>query len=283
MAKEGRITAKGKEVYARPLFRWAGGKQRLARQLASFLPRDMTDVRYVEPFFGAGSLFFQVRPRKATLADLNPHLMQAYIQVRDNPLAVHRCLSSHRGLNSKCHYYRTRELYNWCSNSSAAQAARFIYLNRTCYNGVFRVNLADEFNVPYGRKDQPTFPGNHELLAVSRALRCARLRRRCFRTTLSELDSHSFVYLDPPYPPLNGTAFFRHYTRNRFGDSDQRELAEMVRELDEAGIRFMMSNADTQLTKKLYSRFHITLLDVTRSVSCKTVKHQVGELVITNY
>jgi DNA adenine methylase len=277
------LSGQSEERQARPLLRWAGGKQRLATLLAIYLPKEVTNFRYVEPFFGAGSLFFQVRPKKALLADLNVHLMDAYIQIRNNPLQVHRYLTYHRYHDSEKHYYWTRNVYNRASRANAVQAARFIYLNRTCYNGIFRVNLAGKFNVPYGDKDNPIIPEKAELVAASRALRRTQLRCQDFRKTLSTLGANSFVYLDPPYPALNGTAFFQHYTQDRFDDNDQRELAGIVRELDEEGIPFMMSNADTPLIRNLYRRFEIIPLAVTRYVTCKSVKHQVGELVITNY
>lgn len=283
LAAVARVRDRSTQQQARPLFRWAGGKQRLATLLAIYLPKDMTGLQYVEPFLGAGSLFFQVRPKKALLADLNGHLMETYKQIRDNPVGVHRYVTYHRLHDSKKHYYETRSAYNRATRPSTSQAARFIYLNRTCYNGVFRVNLAGKFNVPYADKDNPIFPDMDELFATSNAMRRVRLRCQCFRKTLASLDENSFVYLDPPYPPLNGTAFFRHYTQDRFENHDQHELAGIVSELDKAGVTFMMSNADTPAIRSLYRQFELLPLGVTRYITCKKAKHRVGELVITNY
>ena len=267
---------------ARPLFRLAGGKQRLAGTLFAYLPEGVDEMDYVEPFAGAASLFFRVQPQHGLLADLNGHLIRAYRHVRDEPDLVYRYVRDHERLDSVRHYYTVRDLYNrgrW----NAAQAARFIYLNRTCFNGIFRVNRNGDFNVPYGRRPNPLFPTREDLIAASSVLRGTELRHQCFRKTLARTTTESFVYLDPPYPPLNGTAFFTHYTKDRFTEDDQLELAKVVNDLDRSGVPFMMSNADTPLIRRLYSRYDITPLTVTRFVTCKSTRHRVRELVIRNY
>ena len=265
-----------------PLFRWAGGKQRIVSALHSYLPDPLPFGDYVEPFFGAGSLFFRVRPRRALLGDLNEHLVCAYRHIRDQPLLVKRYLYEHEWLDSSRHYYEVRDQYNR-SRWSVAQAARFVYLNRTCFNGIFRVSKKGDFNVPYGRRPNPQFPSRRKLIDTSEVLKRARLKHQSFTETMATLSDSAFVYLDPPYPPLNGTAFFTHYTRDRFTEADQRLLAQQVREIDQVGITFMMSNADTPLIRGLYKRFRIDSLAVTRWVTCKTVRHRVNELVIRNY
>ena len=239
-------------------------------------------MQYVEPFAGAASLFFRITPARSILGDMNGHLIGAYRFVRDKPDLVHRYLLRHAANDSRSHYFRVRQDYN-AGKWSAAQAARFIYLNRTCFNGIFRVNRAGQFNVPYGSRANPGIPDRESLSRASSALRRAGLRHQCFRKTLDRVTRESFVYLDPPYPPLNGTAFFTHYTKDRFTDKDQAELAAAVEELDASGIPFMMSNADTDLIRRLYKRFDIEPLDVTRFVTCKATRHQVRELVIRNY
>jgi DNA adenine methylase len=137
--------------------------------------------------------------------------------------------------------------------------------------------------VPYGYKDAPIFPSRAQLLAASRALKRASLLDFSYQQTLARLKGQAFVYLDPPYPPLNGTAFFTHYTKDRFGDSDQTTLAKTIKKLDKKGVQFLMSNADTPLIRELYASFDIVSLNVTRYVTCKTARHRVGELVIRNY
>lgn len=263
--------------------RWAGGKRRLVRRLRGFVPLDVRDRVYHEPFLGAASIFLALRPRKAYLADLNPALVNAFQHVRDNPHLIARYLADHAERDSQDYYYVVRTTYNKTQAPSYAQTARFIYLNRTCFNGIFRVTRVGNFNVPYGRLKNPMFPSTRHLREVSKALRRAELRTASYRESCQRAKQGHFVYLDPPYPPLNGTSFFRHYTPALFSDADQRELFKEVRALDARGCLFLMSNADTPLIRELYRAFNIVTLPVTRWVSSKNSKHAVTELVITNY
>lgn len=265
-----------------PFLRWAGGKQLLTARLRQYLPADVEARRYHEPFVGAGSLFFALQPKCAVLSDANSHLINCYNRVRHAPRSVARSLREHARKDSAEHYYAVRELYNR-SNFSAAQAARFIYLNRTCFNGIFRVNLRGQFNVPYGFKSSPKFPTADVLCAAATALESATLQSCDFTEALTGTQSSDFVYLDPPYPPLNGTSYFTHYTLDRFGDSDQERLAGAVEEASRRGVAIMMTNADTPRVRRLYSGLCIHKLEVTRYVTCKRVKHKVSELVLTNY
>jgi DNA adenine methylase len=262
--------------------RWVGGKRQLVQKLLPYFPDDVDDVHYHEPFAGAASLYFALSPRKATLSDLNGHLIECYKQIRDNYANVSSYLRRHERNNNESYYYAIRELYNR-SAPGPAQAARFIYLNRTCFNGVFRVNTHGKFNVPFGDKPQPIFPDIHTLAQISRVLQRTKLLVSDYEGALKQPKKSEFVYLDPPYPPLNGTAFFTHYTADRFGRDNQSRLAKVVRDLDKRGVRFLMTNADLPEIRKLYGGFTISELSVTRYVSCKGTRHRVGELVITNY
>jgi DNA adenine methylase len=263
--------------------RWAGGKRQVVKTLAEFLPSDCAcHSRYHEPFLGAGSLFFWVGPARAVLSDANQHLVDTYKAVRDDWELVARHLGDHAKRTSKRHYYRVREQYN-SSKFSAAQAARFIYLNKTCFNGIFRVNTQGKFNVPYGWKEPPALPSRKDLKAASQRLQGAELLARSFEQAFSDVAKDDFVYLDPPYPPLNGTAYFTHYTADRFSASDQQTLASAVRSLDRLGCRILMTSADIPLIRRLYREFNTRSLPVTRFITCKSVRHKVSELVITNY
>lgn len=264
-----------------PLLRWVGGKQRLAKVICQTIPRDFRARVYVEPFFGAGSVFFHARPSRAILADANEDLIEMYKYVRSHHTLVARHLRSFATKITENRYYKFRSQYN-SRSWSAAQAARFILLNRTCYNGVFRVNMRGEYNVPYGRKERPLIPTTLHLRQVARALANVRLKAQCFRTTLARIPKRSFVYLDPPYPPLNGTAYFTHYTLERFSLDDQRNLADCVYDLDGRSIPFVLSNADIPEIRSLYQGFHISTLPVTRYVSCKGTKLALNELLISN-
>jgi DNA adenine methylase len=265
-----------------PFLRWAGGKRQIVRELISLLPDDIENRSYWEPFLGAGALFFALKPQIAVLSDANEHLIKCYEFVRENCATVARYLRQHADRNSKAYYYRVRKKYNK-SPFSAAQAARFIYLNKTCFNGIFRVNRRGQFNVPYGWKEPPAIPKASALRNVANALRGVVLRTASFETVLAGVSRGDFVFLDPPYPPLNGTAYFTHYTTGRFNGVDHEWLASWVRKLDATGCLFMMTNADTAKIRRLYRGFRFTRLPVTRFITCKAKREIIRELIVTNY
>ena len=265
-----------------PFIRWAGGKQKIIRKLIQYLPDDVEKRFYKEPFLGAGSLFFAIKPQRAILSDANEHLINCYNYVKSHYNLISHYLDQHRKRTCQEYYYYIRKLYNK-SHSSPAQAARFIYLNKTCFNGIFRVNKKNKFNVPYGWKEPPALPSRTQLKDAAIALANAKLLTVSFENILGSIKSNDFIYLDPPYPPLNGTSYFTHYTKERFGEDDQKRLASFVYKLDEIGAKFMMSNADIPLIRSLYSKFNLIDISVTRWITCKAKKHRVSELVITNY
>lgn len=265
-----------------PLLRWAGGKQRVAKRLAAFVSSQLKGRIYVEPFLGAGSVFFELRPEKAILSDISLNLISCYESVARNPADVSRKLTSLMQMDSVDFYYQVRDEYNSGSHSNT-QAARLLYLNRTCFNGIFRVNKLGDFNVPYGHKNSPTFPSKDDLVLASEILSTAEVFHGCFRDSLSELPSNSVVFLDPPYPATSGTAFFQHYTSDRFIDDDQEDLADMLNILDSRGVKFVMTNADINEIHCLYRHYSIAPLSVTRHVSCKAEKMKTDELLIWNF
>lgn len=267
----------------KPILRWVGGKQSLARVLCEHVPNDLSSCKYFEPFLGAASLYLRVRPADAQLSDLNPDLISMYEYVRDRPSLVSRYLAMHAKNDSEPYYYATRDRFNASTWYSAADAARFIYLNRTCFNGIYRVNKQGQFNVPYGYKESPLFPSPAELRILSKALRTANLACTDFEDALIDAERGDFVYLDPPYPALNGTSYFTHYTCDRFNTDDQEVLAEVVDNLDERGCLVMMSNADTNTVRRLYKGMSFHRIEVPRYVTSKKKKHKVSELVIKNY
>lgn len=267
----------------RSYLRWVGGKRRLVSRLRRYVPRDYGAGTYHEPFLGAGSLFLELQPRRAYLSDLNESLIRSFECVRARPGLVARYLTGHAARNSSDYYYDTRDRYNRARTFSSAQAARFIYLNRTCYNGVFRVNQQGRFNVPYGQLARPVFPNRDNLKRVSQAFQGVRLRVLGYQEALEDVSEGDFVYLDPPYPPLNGTSLFRHYTPQRFSFSDHKDLARAAMRLKDRGCRVMISNADLPTIRELYDGLYMTELKVTRSVTCKKIKHSVSELLITSY
>lgn len=265
-----------------PFLRWAGGKQHLLARMARFLPNDVRERRYFEPFAGAASMFLAVKPKIGNLSDANERLISCFTQVRDNPDLVAHYLLEHARQNSERYYYEVRDRFNR-SKDSPAQAARFIYLNKACFNGIFRVNQAGLFNVPYGHKEPPALPTRADLRRASRALAGVALTIAVFAEALADADEGDFVYLDPPYPPLNGTSYFTHYTANRFDWDDHAELADLFHELSDRGCLVMMSNADLPRIRGIIAGYPIHDLDVTRFITCRTVKHKVREIVVTNY
>jgi DNA adenine methylase len=270
---------------AAPFLRWAGGKRKLVPTLAKFIPEDLNKRRYWEPFLGAGSLFFALRPRprQAVLLDANEHLIDCFWSVRENPREVRRQLVKHEKNHSREYYYRVREQYNEAHERTCAQAARFIYLNKASFNGIFRVNEEGRYNVPFGSERLRRLPDLKQLTAVSRTLWRTSLRKGDYRDVLAHATKGDFVYLDPPYPPLNGTAYFRHYTKGRFSIEDHEKVAALARKLARRGCIVMISNADTDSIRRLYTEWSLLPVKARRWVSCLSNKQLAPELIITNY
>lgn len=267
----------------RPFLRWAGGKQRLIRELLRFVPDSSSYARYFEPFLGAGSLFFALKPRQATIGDINAELINCYRQVAADPNSVFQELKTFEGLHCKDFFYNIRAVHPE-SLEPFHRAARFIYLNKAAFNGIYRVNTQGVFNVPFG----PTISGLSipplDLLRDSaRYLKRASMRPKDFEHTIRSAKAGDFVYLDPPYPPLSATSFFAHYSSGRFDWPDQQRVAAAFRRLSEKGCLVMMSNADLPALTKLYSGFHINRLNALRWVGSNGDRYSVKEVVITNY
>ena len=250
--------------------------------MAKYLPADVRDRRYIEPFAGAASMLLAVKPEDGILADANELLIRCFAHVRDNPDLIADYLRKHLAHNCEDYYYQVRDRFNKAGDS-VAQSARFIYLNKTCFNGIYRVNQQGEFNVPYGHKEPPALPARQSLRLAAQVLADTELYIATFAEALEDADEGDFVYLDPPYPPLNGTSYFTHYTANRFGWDDHTELARTFGELSDRGCLLLMSNADIPRIRQLFTGYRLHVLDVIRYITCKTVKHTVRELVITNY
>jgi len=265
----------------KPLLRWAGGKQQLLGVLLKHAPPGASIRRYFEPFLGAASLFLALQPEKAFLSDANALLIDFYQRVRDKPNEVSRNLNLLAKRNSREFYYEVREHFN-ASRPSTKKAAQFLYLNRTSFNGVYRVNTRGDYNVPFGFKPKPWFPGAPELKSLSSLLKRADLRCVSYEKALSRAKRGDFIYLDPPYEPLSNTAYFAHYTAGRFHASDQLDLGRVVRALDKKGCLVMLSGADTDAMRIMYKDFEISTIDVRRYVTCKQ-RHAVRELIIRNY
>jgi DNA adenine methylase len=271
------------KLKALPFLRWAGGKSRFVNYFVKFTPCEGYDT-YFEPFLGSGALFFALMPTKACLSDSNIMLMSCFRFVRDDPCQVYYYLHQYEQQSSKDFYYKVRDIYN-NSGTSVDQAARFIYLNKTCFNGIYRVNLKGQFNVPYGYKEPPPMPSLQNLLDASALLINTELISKPYEKVLTgELNStRNFIYLDPPYPPLNETAYFTHYTTNRFSLEDQQKVCIVANMLREKGNFVMISNSDTKEIRDIYSGWNFQSLPVTRLLAANGQRCKVSELVITSY
>jgi DNA adenine methylase len=269
----------------KPFLRWAGGKSKLIPFLKDFIPPNFSNSnRYYEPFLGAGSMFFYLKPKKATISDNNKELIECYKAVKKRPELIHKYLKIHLSKTNQEYYYKMRAKYN-SSSGSIAKAALFIYLNKTCFNGIWRVNNKGEFNVPYGFKEPPALPSKDDLFEVSKSLSRIRIHHAPYKTAVNKMDKGDFVYFDPPYPPLNGTSYFTHYTKKRFNLIDHAKLATLAVELKEKGCYVLISNADTTYIRKLYKEkgFKINPLKVTRWISANGKRFKANEIAIANY
>jgi DNA adenine methylase len=267
---------------AGPIVKWVGGKTRLLPELLARLPERFG--RYYEPFAGGAALFFRVAPRRAVLADSNADLIGLYTAVASDVAAVIRRLEMHRTQHDESHYYEMRTRWNDrdVSWSTPERAAAFIYLNKTCFNGLWRVNRSGAFNVPIGRYTDPPICVPSALRAAQDVLSRAELRCADYRTAVADAKSGDFLYFDPPYDPVAPTANFASYTADGFGPDDQRALADTARELVARGCKVMLSNSDTPFIRSLYKGMRVERVKCARAINSNAAKRgDVDELLIT--
>jgi len=266
-----------------PIIKWVGGKTDLLPELTARMP--FSYERYFEPFAGGLALFFHVIPEVAFINDSNEHLIGMYRSIATEVEDVIRKLEHHRTAHSEAHYYTTRTRWNDRERSwtSADRAATFIYLNKTCFNGLWRVNRAGAFNVPIGRYTDPPICVPEALRAASTLLGRATLRCGDYRAAVADARHGDFVYFDPPYDPVAPTANFTSYTADAFGPEHQRELAETARTLVARGCQVMLSNSDTPYIRSLYKGFQIDRVKCARAINSNAAKRgDVDEVIITS-
>lgn len=269
-------------VPARPFLKWAGGKTQILAQMEPFFPKDYRT--YFEPFLGGGAVFFHLRPEKAVLADSNPELLNTFTVVRDDPEGLMKALDEHLTQRTEESYFYEVRATNPSTLSPVERAARTIFLNKTCFNGLYRVNADGNFNVPWGGYKNPTLYDRENLLAASALLRGKKIVLSDYRKVCARTKVGDFVYLDPPYHPMSETSRFTGYTKEDFGSREQRKLAEVYRRLDTRGVLVMLSNSSTTLVRTLYEGFHIRSLKATRAINSKgTGRGAIDELLITNF
>ncbi len=274
----------------RPFLKWVGGKTQLLAQMEPLLPP--TFKRYFEPFVGGAALFFDLQATRrltkpagtgsrAFLRDVNTELVDCYVAVRDDVEAVIEALREHRYESD--YYYEVRALKP-AGLPLPERAARTIFLNKTGYNGLYRVNKSGQFNVPFGRFTKPLFCDVDNLRACSRALQCVSIDAGDFASVLEHAKKGDFVYFDPPYVPLSPTSDFTAYIPGGFREPEQRKLAEVFAKLASRGVNVMLSNSDTPLVRELYRDFMIDTVYASRSVNSDiTRRGKLKEVVVRSY
>lgn len=299
---------------ARPFLKWAGGKTQLLAQFSKRLPSELKNgeiTHYVEPFVGGGAVFFYLNLRypfsHSTIFDVNEELILSYHVIKKS---IKKLIDALEFLESeyvlrndedrKRFYYHVRDEFNRkkpnlnvkkYNTDWIERAAETIFLNHTCYNGLFRVNMKGEFNVPFGRYKNPQILNKDNLNDVAMILKKTTIVQGDFAESKKFVDNKTFVYIDPPYRPLNTTSLFTSYSKNGFSDVDQCRLADFFKELDKTGAKIMLSNSDPRnenprdsFFDELYADFTIERVPAKRIINCNgSGRGNINELIITNY
>jgi len=280
--------AQSASVAPQPFLKWAGGKTQLLPQFNEFFPLEINN--YFEPFVGGGAVFFYLKHRfpkmKAFLRDINPDLINAYRAVRDQPEKLMKRLDEHAAkfqALGESYFYLVRSKHDLPAKRIVDRAARMIFLNKTCFNGLYRVNSRGEFNVPVGSYNNPSLYDRENILAASNALKGVRLKVQNFHHTFDETKRDDFIYVDPPYYPVSSTANFTSYSKDDFGEGEQQELHAVSADAARRSVRVMLSNSDASFIRKLYADFAIHVVLARRAINRDGSKRGlVNELVITN-
>ncbi len=266
-----------------PFLKWAGGKRQLLPQMEEHFPKYCN--RYIEPFIGGGAVFFHLLPENSIVSDNNPDLINCYKVIKQDVEGLIKSLKKHR--YEKNYYYEIRALdrdvKNFADLSDVEKASRSIYLNKTGYNGLYRVNSKGLFNVPFGRHKNPKICDETNLRNVSQALKKVEIFRGSFEICLDFAEKDDFIYFDPPYFPLSDTALFTSYTKNSFDKSSQIKLFEVFKELNMRGCNLMLSNSYSEFILDLYKDFKIITLKAKRNINSNSQKRGlIKEALILN-
>lgn len=260
----------------KPFLKWAGGKTQLLSQLKELIPKSYNT--YIEAFLGGGALFFYLQPKKAILSDSNPELINCYEVVRDHVELLINKLKTFK--NTEVFFYKTRSI-DLTSIDKIERAARFIYLNRTCFNGLYRENKKGEFNVPFGRYKNPNICDEEKLRNASKALTNAKLICADYKTVLKRYgQENDFIFLDPPYDPVNANSDFKRYTKNFFYEADHIELRDEFNRLVRIGAKVILTNSNTNFVQELYSIHKSIVFETKRLISSKSSTRTGQDLVV---
>ncbi len=275
-------------IKAKPFVKWAGGKRQIMDKLRKYVPDDFNT--YFEPFVGGGALLFDLAPKRAVINDSNSELMNVYMCLCDEEKFKKMCtvLNHYETNHSEEFYYEIRNKDRnkgaYSRLSDYTKAARTIYLNKACFNGLYRVNGKGEFNVPFGKKLKVNTYDGGNLITVSNYLTMNDVKILCtdYEDALRDVQKGDFVYFDPPYD--TDKSIFTSYTEEGFGKDEQRRLALVFKELDKKGVYVMLSNNNTSLVNALYKDFNIHVIEAKRSINSNGAKRgKVEEVIITNY
>jgi DNA adenine methylase len=291
---------------AKPFLKWAGGKTQLINDIEKVMPKNISSNKftYIEPFVGSGAVLFWILNsfpilEKAVINDINEDLINTYKTIASRPTELISILqilqNEFHALegnedNKKIYYYEKRELYNTRKEEQSGQAALFIFLNRTCFNGLYRVNRKNHYNVPMGGYKRPTICDKENILAVSNTLQKVEILCGDFEKTIDYANKNTLFYFDPPYKPLSETSSFNSYAKDEFNDSEQIRLRDLCKKLDSLNYTWILSNSDVKskdnydnFFDELYSDFTIQRVDARRSINANPDKRgALKELLITN-
>lgn len=274
-----------KNKLVKPFLKWAGGKRYLEFEIKNRIPKFS---QYHEPFIGGGAILFSLQPKKAIINDINKDIINVYNVIKNDVDGLIKNLSKQK--NESTHFYKVRELdrdkNNFNKLSDVEKAGRIIYLNKTCFNGLFRVNNQGQFNAPFGRYKDPNFINEPILRAVNKYLHDnnVMILNKSFEELLSTIKKGSFVYLDPPYDPVSETASFTGYNLYGFDKEDQKKLKEFCDKLNRKGVKFLLSNSATDFIKDLYKDYSIDIVKAPRNINCDGTKRgKVDEVLVRNY
>lgn len=275
-----------KDELVTPVVKWVGGKRQLIPEIEKHVPSHYST--YYEPFVGGGAVLFHLQPKKAIVNDINEELINLYQVIKDNVDELIEDLKKHK--NEADYFYKIRELdrdmRKYKSLSSVERASRIHYLNKTCYNGLFRVNSQGQFNTPFGRYKNPNIVNEVTLRAVSKYFNNANITFKCcdFEEAVKWARKDSFIYFDPPYDPVSDTSSFTGYDKGGFDRKEQKRLKKLCDRLNDRGIRFLLSNSETEFILELYKDYKIDIVHAKRSINSKGHKRGVvNEVLVRNY
>ena len=272
---------------ATPFLKWVGGKRQLIPLIATHLPKNINEYNYVEPFIGGGAILFYLQPQNAIINDLNKELINVYVVIKNNLNELILDLKKHK--NESDYFYQIRALDrdNGFENLNTIQrASRIIYLNKTCYNGLYRVNNAGEFNAPFGRYKNPNIVNEPILKAVHKYLNSnnVQILNADYSEILKELNEKSFVYLDPPYHPISESSNFTGYVQGGWNMDNQMGLKTICDQLNNNGIKFLLSNSSSKFIRDLYKNYKISIVKANRVINSNGANRgEVDEVLIKNY